>query len=128
MKKLPYLLMVTLASCAAHADNADHSFASPSPPGSAALTGYLGYQGELLLYETRDDYKRGRYERCISGWSRNGDPNHGRLIYEGKLVRITGETFIYKMDSDPMAAMLATFKNNCASTLVFRADIIQVIG
>jgi hypothetical protein len=127
MKRLLYLLTISLASCAAPGGGAHRSLPSPTPkPGPVVLTGYLGYRGELLLYETREDYREGRYRHCISGLARDRNPDYGRLIYDGKLVKITGEMFKYELDPDPLAAMLDPLKNDCRSPLFFIADSIEV--
>ena len=128
MKKLLFTL-VALVGCSTPHETAVSEAGPPSLKlGAAELTGYLGYRGELLLYETEADFRQGRYRHCTSGWIKGAEPDSGKLIYEGKKVRVVGEILEYSIGSDPISAMLATFKNYCGRSTVFRADYIEIIN
>lgn len=119
------LILLLAGACATSPDAA--SDYGKRDIGPAVLVGYLRAGPELTLYSRSESANAHSYEACINGVTEGIDPAQ-TLLFDKRLVEISGRIELYTEDKDDINAMLGPIKNHCRLHNIFIAKSIRSIA
>jgi hypothetical protein len=118
------LMAALLTGCAGSALR-HPSAAKGSKVGSSPVQefrGYLGFNGELALYDNNRDEAAGNMKNCVSVHAMSS--TSAQFFLKGKRVVIVGRRTSPPIIADPVNAMFSPVKNFCGQREIIDADSI----